>query len=577
MDNSYSFLFDGDVIMNTFIRLIIGLLIAPQIALASSLFRVPTEPGRSIFAMHTHYGSSGTLSYERDTRELFNMQRAFLNDARWMGKTFRNTINNGPSDDKAFLFGVSSSHYQIEGGYDELVFKNPFSGKIDPSDASERFYQYMGYDRPGKAINFWNNYKEIIPQMKKELGINSFRLSIGWSRVIPTAEIRNDKESGSSYLQPIIDHKALDHYADIVKTLRDNNIEPIVVFHHYTIPSWFEDIGGFACEENIDYFVEFCALVYAALHEHVTYWSTYNAIEGYAFKGYYKGEGSPGIKGDLHTTQVVMKNMLEAHVRIYQEIKKSYRRFVQINDTITEPLIGIQKNIIPMDIAQHSLWWTLSFLSKEMASIATIIQNKGFYQFFTEGKFEICVSIPFKGSKGSVNISHINEDAPYCLDWIGVNHYSNMYMGPLTKALEPDKSRLTRNKNYRYYPEGLYRAIDEISKNIAIPVGKLKNKNKNPIPIIISENGIAATSGEMRKRFFQETLYTIMNAIHDGYNVIGYLPWSSHDNYEWGTKKGTKRYGFFAVDFNDENNPLITGLKPSSLYYRDVLNTFFSA
>ncbi len=313
--------------------------------------------------------------------------------------------------------------------------------------------------------------------------------------------------------------------------------------------------------------------MYKALHEYVTYWSTYNAIECYAFKGYFRCEASPVIKNNIHLTQTVMKNMLEAHVSIYQAIHNEYKQLIQNNPEIPKPMVGIQKNVIPMDPARHKAWWLLSPISGLTAALADKIQNKGFYDFFTTGIFSIMTNIP---GKGSTNIKHENENAPQSLDWIGLNHYANMYLGPIGPVGEHNPDRITNNKNYRYYPEGLYRAIEQVSREIAIPLGKLKNPDGQPLPIIVAENGIAAISDEMRKQFFQETLFTIMHAIHDGYNVQGYLPWSSHDNYEWKTQKGTKRYGFFKVDFTDEQNPTIEGLKESSIYYATILKAFFN-
>src|SRR5690606_21856337 len=140
-----------------------------------------------------------------------------------------------------------------------------------------------------------------------------------------------------------------------------------------------------------------------------------------------------------------------------------------------------------------------------------------------------------------------------------------------TPQTETDPDRMTENPTYRDYPEGFYRAVKEIYKNVAKPLG---------IPIIITENGIATNNDERRTRFFQRTLYTIRKLIEEGYPIIGYTPWASHDNYEWPSKDQTdaftsRRYGFFSVDFSKPEE-LPRTLKEGARYYRDFIKSYFA-
>ena len=230
-----------------------------------------------------------------------------------------------------FLFGASSSSYQYEGG-------------LDSNNANAIFYKAKGFEPAGKAIDFWNQYKTDIAQMKRELGINCFRLSIAWERVQPSKDVW--------------DISMIEKYVEIIKTLKDHKIEPIIVLHHYTIPQWFAEIGGFEKYENIKYFVAFAKKMYEALHKEVTYWSTFNAIEGYAFKGYFTLDGPPGTKKSLFATENVMYNMLAAHAASYKAIKALYKKYK--NEDIPAPQIGIQKNIVPF---YKQLSWCLYFCS----------------------------------------------------------------------------------------------------------------------------------------------------------------------------------------------------------------------
>lgn len=480
-----------------------------------------------------------------------------LIDPQVAANEFKKTIKNNISvmqwlqnDPNKFFFGASSSSYQYEGG-------------LDANNANAIFYQSRGLEPAGIAIDFWNRHEKDISQMESELGINCFRLSIAWDRVQLAPELWNDPE------QPLWNQNAIDQYVKIIRLLKQKNIEPIVVLHHYTIPQWFAEIGGFEKRENIKHFVEFAKKMFEALHEDVTYWSTFNAIEGYAFKGYHQLEGPPGIKEKqgLIQTQKVMANMLEAHVQVYQAIKGPeglYNHIVAQKNNIPKPLIGIQKNIALLDPDPRSYLFTRKKTELLMWAGGNPAQNKGFFDFFKTGTFYI-----------PHFITHTNIRATSSLDWIGVNIYSNMYMVGSTRQQEQEVDRKTANLNYRDYPEGIYRAVKIINDNIAHP---------RNIPIIITENGIATDNdadGDIkRERFFRRALYMIRKLIQEGYPIIGYTPWASHDNYEWPSKiqpdPYDRPYGMFKVNF-DKTSPhyLERSLKKGAQYYRNFVKEYF--
>ena len=464
---------------------------------------------------------------------------------------FRQTIKNAADKNgimarfkdapEKFFFGASSSAYQYEGG-------------LDSNNANAIFYASKELPTAGIAIDFWNRYSTDIPQIKNELGINSFRLSIAWERVQPTADTWNQD--------------AIDRYVTIIKTLKKYNVEPIVVLHHYTIPEWFAKIGGFEKNQNNIYFVEFAKKMYTALHRDVTYWSTFNAIEGYAFKGYWTLDAPPQ-KHNMQLAQTVMANMLDSHVKIYQAIKGEKGLYFEYhNQNIPNPQIGIQKNIALLDPSEKSNMCVRSVTGNVFCVMGTLLQNKGFFDFFRTGTFK--VSIP-----QWVNVVLINNLAKKSIDWIGLNIYTNMFMRFLSKLPEDRPEFMTENLNYRDYPEGIYRAVKIVNDNIAEPLN---------IPIIITENGIATKNdsdgNQKRTRFFRRALYTIRKLIEEGYNIIGYTPWASHDNYEWPSQEQpdphNRPYGLFEVNF-DKNSPtyLKRTLKQGAHYYRDFIKTYF--
>lgn len=483
-----------------------------------------------------HKNISFQKEYERHWNTLFatQMPQSYTELAALFKKNVENNLFLSQKG-KDFYLGLSSSAYQFEGG-------------IGAESSWHRFALKKGHALPGKTCNFWLNYKEMIKQMKEECGINSFRLSISWERLQNTADT--------------FDYKALKKYKKIILTLKEYNIEPLVVIHHYTVPTWFEDLGGFEKEENIQYFVNFALKVYEALADEVTFWSTFNAIEGYAFKGYYTLDGAPGKEKSMQLTAKVMCNMLKAHVEIYKAIKGTPRTnnegiWQALTKTYPDtyfpcPQIGIQKNIIFLDIAYDKvLHYIMAPTTWALCCMGNLLQNEGFYGFFNDGVFKTYIP-------GMVNVFHKDPIAPFTLDWIGVNTYANQKRFLMSMIQDQDQQLTTLNQNYRYYPQGLYRATHEIHNRLNKYDTKYKF-TRGSIPIWITENGISAHNDSQRTDFFKKTLFIVSKLLEEQLPLIGYTPWAAFDNYEWGSKKiGEKRYGMFYVDFeNIDKKPIL--------------------
>jgi beta-glucosidase len=120
-----------------------------------------------------------------------------------------------------FLWGVATSAYQSEGGY---------NGPGEPQTNWAAAERRGDVARSGIGADFWNRYPEDFARCR-ELGLNSFRLGIEWSRVQPTHLDRMGPP-------PAFDYKALDHYVDMLADCRQNGLEPIVTLHHFVHPSW---------------------------------------------------------------------------------------------------------------------------------------------------------------------------------------------------------------------------------------------------------------------------------------------------------------------------------------------------
>jgi beta-glucosidase len=491
------------------------------------------------------------------TPENINADVQALSDAIMQNKS----TNITPEE---FLVGVSTSPYQTEGGLDE-------------TSAAARFYKDKAkLPTAGDAIDFYNRYESDFKQIKEELHSNACRIAIPWNRIQPQ--------------QGVFDLKEIEHYRKKLRCMLDNGIKPMFNFHHYDFPRWFEDLRGFELKENGKYFQQFCLTVYTALAEELgdCLISMCNAPEGPAFKGYFTGEGTPGEKDNLQKTHTVIANMYYELVDTSLAIKKQHKILHRQNPNIKKPSIGTQINVVLLDPHADTQKDLKSKLKTSLGcAMASYIQSGGTFNFLVNGEYIMYTpDADFMKTAKDIDVYRHHPKAKYAFDWIGVNIYSNRFLNGFKqitgdKLIEADEERYTDNPNYRNYPEGIYRAVQMITDNIAAPLGKIRNKNGKPLPIIITENGIATKDDAKRTRYFQRAMWTITQLIKDGYPVIGYLPWTSHDNYEWPTQDNpqgfdSKNYGFFAVNF-DKNSPdyLKRTLKEGSRYYANFAKGFF--
>ncbi len=380
-----------------------------------------------------------------------------------------------------FLFGTATAAHQIEGEnrwndwwYYEQIGKLPY--------------------KSGKTCNHWEMYREDIELMKK-LGYNAYRFSIEWSRVFP-------KEN-------VICEKSLQKYQNIIDLLNENSIVPMATLHHFTLPKWFVDKGGFANKKNLKYWEEYIRVIRDNIHG-VSLFATFNEPMVYVSGGYLMGEMPPFIKNPF-TAGKVEANILNAHAIAYEILKSK------------NVSIGIVKNIPVFERKSDNL------RDEKAANRIHKLFNTNFLDAIWSGKLQTIIK----------KYSVIKSDS----DFIGVNYYNRVFVSSsinpfkfffnIYYSLKDDRKTMM---GWSVYPEGIYTAI------------KIANSYKRPI--YITENGIATKDDDWRIEFIIQHLQYIHKAIREGIDVRGYFYWSFMDNFEW--DKGFRpRFGLINIDYDD--------------------------
>jgi beta-glucosidase len=409
-----------------------------------------------------------------------------------------------------FIWGVASAAHQVEGGHTTNNWAD-WENQVD----AEGHPRIARGEKCGIACDHWNRYPKDITLMQ-ELGVSSYRFSVSWSKIMPQ--------------EGVVDTAALQHYSDVVDSLLAAGIQPMVTLHHFCHPMWFEEKDAFEKEENIQDFVDFSAVVFNKLKDRVTYWCTLNEPAVFVISAYFDGHFPPG-KQDPKLAALVLKNMYLAHVKVYEKLKGLPRG--------ERAQIGIVKNMQQLDPMND---WNL--FDRLLSRTVNQGFNGSFIGTFTTGKFKF--SFPTL-----VDLEAEIPNAPYSMDFVGLNYYSHNAMKFSFNLDEALKIRMypgekETDMDYTMYPEGFYRAIKEIS---------VLNK-----PIIITENGVADKDDHLRGEFIKKYLYAVSKAIQDGYDVRGYHYWSLMDNFEWDLGYD-ERFGLYEVDFATQKRTLREGSK----------------
>jgi beta-glucosidase len=169
-----------------------------------------------------------------------------------------------------FFWGTSTSAYQIEGGGDNTDWWR-----------YERAEGTRAVDQCGDACDSWHRYEEDL-DLTARLGLNSFRLSIEWARIEP--------ERG------VISQEALDHYRRVLEACHARSIIPVVTLHHFTLPLWVADLGGFENPDIASWMGDYALVVGRSLGDLIGVACTVNEPNILALMGYLLGFFPPQVQ-----------------------------------------------------------------------------------------------------------------------------------------------------------------------------------------------------------------------------------------------------------------------------------------
>ena len=446
---------------------------------------------------------------------------------------------------KDFLFGAATASYQIEGA------TNEDSRGISVWDTfAQTPGKVLNNDDGLRACNHYHLYKDDVA-MIKELGIDAYRFSIAWPRIMP---------SGEGNINP----KGVEFYDRLIDELLAKGIQPWITLFHWDLPQALQDkYGGWLSKEVSKRFAEYTAIVVNRYSDRVKYWFTINEIRCFTTIAHRLGVHAPGnILPEQQTNQTV-HNALLGHGLAVQAIR---------NNSKQTAIIGLVDNL-------DTYWPAIDTPENiEAARQAWLDANDHILLPVLTGRYSDRYLQLLGKDAPEFNDAEMKTIATPC-DFIGYNYYFGTDVRSASNSTIQVHGKDLINPGYEYlnispdYPRtDMNWAISPKALYYALKFTQEKFPN---LPIYITENGMAAAdkeemNGEVidlsRIEYLRSHFEMLSRAKAEGVNLKGYFIWSLMDNYEW-SYGYTKRFGIYRVNYTTYERKL----KYSGEYYKYIM------
>ena len=309
------------------------------------------------------------------------------------------------------------------------------------------------------------------------LGLVNHRLSVEWARLEPE--------------QGVTDRSAVTHYRDVLQAAIDAGVSPWVSLHHFTLPKWFVDSGGFLVESNrTEVWRRHVDLVAETFGDLAAGWQPVNETNYYA-RAAYGGRGWPPGHDDPFEVAVVNEAIhlanAEAAVRLRQ------------TGAPVSSIFGLSP-IVPLDDHPDT---------RAMAGALEEYYWSPWVGLFRDGVLKVPGRDPVE-----------RPDMAGFVDMIGFSYYGVMGVREGRLALYPEDAPLSP-LGYGIWADGLGLVLDRIAELLP------------GTPVLVAEYGIGTDDDGQRAAYLERGLEVTHQAIGRGVDVRGLFHWTAVDNYEW--------------------------------------------
>lgn len=438
-----------------------------------------------------------------------------------------------------FAWGAATAAYQVEGAW-ATDGKGPSVWDMFCRRPNAIWSGHTG----DVACDHYHRYREDVALMKS-VGLQAYRFSISWPRVLPDGEGR-------------VNEPGLDFYDRLVDELLAAEIEPWITLFHWDYPYSLYRQGGWLNSRSPDWFADYTRLVVDRLSDRVGHWLTLNEPEIFMSLGHVTGEHAPGLRLDWPDVLFAWHHVLLAHGKAVQVIRAYSRMPTQVGAAAAVRLaFPATETAADIEAARRA---TFSIRTKTLLATPWFLEPIFHQQYPAEAFALFEKDMPPSGS-------HDMEIIGQPLDFCAFNHYEGYLVAAEADGQQVELRRFDPNwpvtaLGWRITPESLYWGIKFLWE-------------RYKLPIVITENGMTnmdwvALDGKVhdpqRIDFLARYLGGVKRAVGEGVDVRGYFHWSFMDNFEWAD--GYKhRFGLVYVNYMTQQRTL----KDSAAWYRDVI------
>lgn len=456
---------------------------------------------------------------------------------------------------KNFLWGASTSAYQVEGAYNE-------DGKGLSVQDTKTIVSKETTDFK-VASDHYHRYKEDI-KLFAEMGFKAYRFSIAWTRIIPDG-------IGA------VNEKGIQFYSDLIDECHKYNIEPVVTMYHFDLPASLNEEGGWSNPKTSEAFVEYAKVLFERLGSKVKYWLTINEQNMMILHGAAIGTVNPDAKNIKKYLYQQNHYMLLAQARVMKlchdmcpeakigpapNISEVYPDTSNPKDFIAAQNLNAIRNWLYLDVAVYGRYNPLALAYLKDRGYAPEI-SKADLEIFKEGKPDFIAFNYYNTSTAAYSSFSDDVVGPQDGDQQIELGEKGVYKAVYNRYLE------RTNFNWEIDPIGFRATLRSVYERYGLP-------------IIITENGLGEFDkltedkkihDQYRIEYLRDEIKEMKLAISDGVKVFGFCPWSAIDLIS--THSGMKkRYGFIYVDRDEFDLKDMKRYKKDSFYwYQKVIKT----
>ncbi|KAH7142318.1 glycoside hydrolase superfamily [Fusarium sp. MPI-SDFR-AT-0072] len=464
-----------------------------------------------------------------------------------VGTANQTTNHDQPVEDLplplGFAWGTATAAYQVEGGVSQ-----DGKGKSIWDTYTHLEPSRTNNENADTACDHYNRMPEDVKLMKS-LGVDAYRFSIAWSRIIPLGG-RNDP----------VNEKGIRFYNNLIDNLLAHGIEPVATLYHWDLPQTIYDrYGGFLnTEEFRADFARYSRLCFSLFGDRVKKWITFNEPYIISIFAHFNGTLAPGRCAETgadtktepwrvgHTIILAHADIVQMYVEEFQPSQNGTISIV-LNGHYYEPYDADSK--ADCDAAQRRLEFYIGwfgdpvFLGKDYPPAMRAYLGQRLPDFPPAERDLLRCTAPMNAFYGmnhySTKYARAFQGEPAEDDWTGNIEESSINsqgqeIGPVSGVYW-----------LRTAPEGFRKLMSWVW-------------NQYRLPLIITENGCpcpgesdvkVAVHDAYRQRYFGLYWDAISRAIYEeGIPVEGYYAWSLMVNFEWSAGFGP-RFGIVHVDF----------------------------